>query len=72
MSKFDPVRTCVCCGARMREDLSRADLIAMGCTLQMEDGSIQFHCLHHSDTEVRAMVKAGSQFVRASEYRKTP
>ena len=61
---------CVCCGSRLPDHLSRQDLIDMGCTLQMDDGSLQFRCLHHSDTEVRAMVKAGSQFVRASEYRR--
>ena len=70
MSKFDPVRTCVCCGARMRDDLSRQELVAMGCTLQMEDGSVVFRCLHHSDLECLKMIGAIPSFCRASELRR--
>ena len=70
MSKFDPVRTCVCCGARMREDLSRQDLIDMGCTVALPDGSVVFRCLHHSDLECLKMIGAIPSFVRASELRR--
>jgi hypothetical protein len=61
---------CVCCGSRLPDHLSRQELVEMGCTLQMDDGSVVFRCLHHSDLECLKMVKAIPSFVRASEYKR--
>ena len=61
---------CVCCGNRLPDHLSRQDLVAMGCTVALPDGSVVFRCLHHSDTEVLKMIGAITSFCRASELRR--
>ena len=61
---------CVCCGSRLPDHLSRQDLVAMGCTVALPDGSVVFRCLHHSDLEVLKMIGAIPSFCRASEYKR--
>jgi hypothetical protein len=70
--KFDPVFTCVCCGAKLPG--TRQELIARGAATIQGNGQILFHCNagRHTHEEIQKAIRAVPLFEPASKYRKTP
>ena len=68
--KFDPVFTCVCCGAKLPG--TRQELIERGCGTIQGSGSVIWHCPTHSAEDVQRAIRAVPLFEPASKYRKTP
>ena len=66
--KFDPVFTCVCCGAKLPG--TRQELIARGAATIHGNGQILFHCPTHSSEDVQRAIRAVPLFEPASKYRK--
>ena len=66
--KYDPIFTCVVCGAHF-PGLSRMELRSLGCSISREDGSEIFHCLHHSQEEIQKMILAAPTFSTGNKYK---
>ena len=68
--KFDPVFTCVCCGAKLPG--TRQELIARGAATIQGNGQILFHCPTHSAEDVQRAIHATPTFSTGSKYRENP
>jgi hypothetical protein len=61
--------TCIVCGNHL-PDISRQELREKGCALIQADGSEVWHCVHHSNDEIRKATNSNPVFVRASNYQR--
>jgi hypothetical protein len=67
----EPIRRiCCCCGFQLPENLSKEELIQKGAATRKEDGSLIFHCLHHTKEQINDSQQGFPRFYRASEMMK--
>ena len=54
MSKFSPIMTCCCCGAKLPVLPNRQAYINKGCAKVLPDGSMRYFCVgRHTQQEIQ-------------------